>query len=195
MRSCVPANGRGWDANVEVPHYITSFAYTRGMWENPPLVHDLDMEPSVGYPASLLHNFRRTRLQMQVRPETYTQTHPSDQGSNSSGYIRTGPNIIILKDGWPADWHLGWALDGAEGLAVKIFEGLVEGVKDWAKPYVHDKATLVAFLRDAYLVEPDKYTHGLHRTKLRRSDLPGAIFESLGKFNALLGPDLAKALS
>jgi len=97
-----------------------------------------------------------------------------------------------MKDKRPAGWHISWTLDGAEGIANKILNGHIEGYPDWAKPYINDAdatnpEALVAFLRDDFLIHPDKWDHRIYRVKLGQHDLPMAIVEDRGSFKDLLG--------
>jgi len=181
MRSCEPADGRGWDANVKMTLYSFSMAWTTGDWSAPPLVRDFDH--TAGAPSEGLAQAEARQYEIGDGQKHEARPYEIDHGR----YIKTGPNRIVMKDERPAGWHISWTLDVAEGLAVKILHGQVEGIPWWARPHAGDMGSLVKFLRDRFLPHPDQYIPWLRRARLTWRDLPAAMRERQEEFNALLG--------
>uniref|UniRef100_A0A7S2NFQ4 Uncharacterized protein n=1 Tax=Zooxanthella nutricula TaxID=1333877 RepID=A0A7S2NFQ4_9DINO len=172
VRACEPADGSGWNANVQMKIFVYSLAWGGSTdWANPPLMREFGLTGS-GPATSLAQVAARVHGMGQV---------------GHKRYIRNAENHIVMTDGRTAGWHLGWACDGAEGIAEKILHGHIEGTPAAFAPYAGNRDTLVEFLRDKSLPNPKAYQPDLVRSNLKWDGLPQAIRDDPDLFRSWLG--------
>lgn len=174
LKHCVPESINGWDAHIEMENYVYNMGWTTGRWEWPPLVHDLSGQAKS--PSKMLAPW-----------DTYkAKVGEFLEEGLSTAYVKQLPDGVTAKAG-PSGWHLSLMLDGAEGLAYKLLR-TENGKVNWVKEYESKgEKSLVRFLRDDFLLHPDKYEKHLNASHLEPKDLPEAMVEDPDRFRQLLG--------
>ena len=157
LKNCEPASG-SWNARIRMVGYFYNVGWTDGDWYLPTLA-------------------------------TYfsegAEWHGSDRQSSflEKRFIHGRPNELTGK-GIVSGWHFSWTLNGAEGLAHKIFINLL-GRPAWARGY-EDEASLTEFIEKFFLADPSKYDPRIHPSNLERKGLPQALLEHPENFPAIL---------
>mmetsp|Transcript_99923 Transcript_99923/g.213966 ORF Transcript_99923/g.213966 Transcript_99923/m.213966 type:complete len:371 (+) Transcript_99923:40-1152(+) len=175
LRHCEPGSG-AWNTDIQMDLYYYSMAWTKGKWKISTAAVFVQELSSRSF---LEANEKDSLMSSQV---------------SAHGQIWSRPNVLGLKDGNPSGWHVGWTLDGAAGLAHKIFIH-VEGRPTWAQGYT-DEASLAKFLETSFLPDPHRYDLEIWPSSLTEEDVPRALLEHPEKFpNIMRGVNIHKPSS
>ncbi|CAK8990532.1 unnamed protein product [Durusdinium trenchii] len=164
LRNCEPASG-AWNTRIRMGNFYYTIGWTTGDWEHPTTASFF----SEDHPAKWSTSFTSSTSGMSSFAEAKA--------------IWDRPNLLSSRDG-PTGWHLGWILNGAEGLARKIFL-LVEGRPVWARDY-KDEAALAKFLKSSFYANPQSYDYKIYPSQVHKDDVPQALLEHPEEFPTIL---------
>ncbi|CAE7505917.1 unnamed protein product [Symbiodinium sp. CCMP2456] len=156
LKHCRPAGGM-WNARVNMTSYWYGLAWNNGHWK--------PSTPVVFFRQVLEGNLFFNKDKPLVGPAALL-----DMSS-----VHKPPNLLRARDQRPIGWHVTWSLDGAAGVAHKNFLS-AGGVRPWFSQF-HDEDSLRHFVETEFYADPSKYQHDIHRSQLRKKDVPQVLVE------------------
>jgi len=169
LKHCIPVKPKRWMAGIQMDTFKYNMGWSAGSWWQGTIAHDIEAFPKED-PHSLLEAGKQQKYVIQVS------------------------NFVHVANGSPAGWHLGWMLDGADGIAHKIMTGIIEGKPSWARSRGRNEKELAAWLSKDFLPDPTAYDSGLKESELGLRDLPECAVEDPYKYKELLGDAFSVAL-